>query len=127
MLKVGYKIKYLLPLIFLSQSLLATEYNCLLDTVKYLKSNKFVILKKPNQPKVKMNFFNNKVYIKVGDNIEYTLNYIEEQNFYNIKKIQIYEKNGVQLEIIDISNSWSTGARLFHKNRMLMIGTCKKQ
>jgi hypothetical protein len=43
----------------------------------------------------------------------------------NIIGTDIYSNNSVQLEIIDISESWSVGARFFIGDRMLVMGTCK--
>ncbi len=122
-------VKYFFPFFFVISILpvYATEkiYKCEVDAIKHLDTGKFSLIIKENRPKAILLVSKHTVNIKIGKDIKYTLKYIGSKKLMKDMNVDIYEKNGVQLEIVDISTSWSTGARFFRKNRMYMIGMCK--
>ena len=107
--------KYLILFITFGIYLTASEtYTCEIDTVKYLNNNEVFSIPKGFRTKVILKLNDkNFVNVNIGNETYYDLKYIETQKLMKITNVDIYEKDSVQLEIIDISNSWSTGARLF--------------
>lgn len=123
--KVNVMLRFLL--LFFPLYIYADIYNCEVDMVKYLDTGKILPIKKEYRTNVIINLDEKKsVDITIGDNIRYILYFGETKKLLNMINTDIYVNNEIQLEIIDISNSWSTGARLFHKNRMLLISSCRK-
>jgi len=106
-------------------SLSANTFQCTIDTVKYLDSGKFQSIPKGQREKVTINLKKNILILTIAQKQNFKLIYRGSKKLMNIINTDIYSDDNIQLEIIDISESWKTGARLFIGNRMFMIGTCK--
>lgn len=102
----------------------AKNYECEINTIKNLKTNSIQSIEKAKRLKVILNKQSNYIDMKINNNVA-RLNYSESGKVMGYLNVDVYTNGIEQLEIIDIKNNYSSGARYFYKDKMYVIGNCK--
>lgn len=120
-------IKFICLMLLTSLLVNADEYSCKMDIVTDIDTKQIVSLPKNKWINTNIKLTYEKVEIRIPQLSQTTfiLPYIGSTEYMG-NNVQIYEEGAVRLEIFDISNSWSAGARIFMHTRIMNLSFCNK-
>lgn len=112
------------PFIIFSTNCNAERYECEINAIKNLKTKSIKNIEAQNRLKIVLEKNQDYIDLKIKNN-KSRLNYAESGKILGYLNVDIFINSSEQLEIIDIEQNYSSGARYFYKNNMYLIGGCQ--